>query len=695
MIMKTRYLLTVLLLSIVVVSSFGQITFEKTFFVNGDNAANDVRQTSDGGYIICGSVNYASMSSGDIILIKTDANGDTLWTRIYGGNGAESGNSVIQTEDGGYIIAGSTNSYGAGSTDAYLIKTNAMGNVLWSKTIGTASGDAAYGIIQTQDGGYVFSGYENSFLLNGQSHLVKTDAAGNVVWSKTYGVSNRTNFSFALQQTDDGGYMLGGYENQFLSNNYEYSLIKTDGDGNMIWYKTIGDADLDRNFTLARSSDGGFVVAGTNFTVSSSEINLVKVDGNGTLVWTKKYGGIYNEFAFALSGTSDGGFVFGGFSASFSANNNNSAYFGRTDADGNLLWSRIMDGAGYDIIYAIRETGDGGFALAGVKNEVAGVSGELYFAKTDANGNTGCNIEVNSVVSVPPTIIGNVTANASSTPLVNTVTPPVYGGAVIASLCSSCNLTATIVPSGSATFCSGTALALVANGGSGISYQWYRNNVAISGATNQVYSTKKGGNFYVTESVSSSCNATSEIVKVTKLETPAAEITPLGNLDICEAGLVVLQANSGTGLSYQWQKGANVISGATNQLYTATSKGNYKVTVTAVNGCGKVSPVVKVTNSCKDASAAPAGMLTAFHCYPNPSNGQFHVEATLADHASGVATLEILNVMNQSVHSQEVPVIDGRVSATVDAIQLVQDGMYYLRLSSVNKHYYSQMIIAQ
>jgi len=81
--------------------------------------------------------------------------------------------------------------------------------------------------------------------------------------------------------------------------------------------------------------------------------------------------------------------------------------------------------------------------------------------------------------------------------------------------------------------------------------------------------------------------------------------------------------------------------------------------------------------------------------YPNPSNGQFHVEATLADHASGVATLEILNVMNQSVHSQEVPVIDGRVSATVDAIQLVQDGMYYLRLSSVNKHYYSQMIIAQ
>lgn len=693
--MITRSVMAVLILFTSFISLNAQSTFEKTFDINGDDVANDVRQTSDGGFIICGSVDYSAMSSGDVILIKTDANGDTLWTKMYGGIGADAGNSVLQTNDGGYIVAGSTNSWGAGSTDAYLIKTDASGNIQWSKTIGTPSGDAAYGIIQKADGGYVFSGYESSFLLNGQSHLVSTDAMGNVLWSKTYGISTRTNFSFALESTDEGGYVLGGYENQFLSNNYEYSLIKTDASGNLIWYKTIGDVDVDRNFTLARSNDGGFVVAGTNFTVSSSEINLVKVDANGVVVWTKKYGGIYNEFAFALTATSDGGFVFGGFSASFSPNNNNNAYFGKTDAAGNLLWSKVMDGTGYDIIYAIREASDGGLVLVGVKDEVAGVSGNLYFAKTDADGNTGCNLTVNSIVSIPPTIVGPVTANGTSIPTVTNVTPIVYGGANINTICASCSITATITPSGNVSFCSGTSLTLLANAGAGISYQWYRNGAIITGATDQAFTTKKGGKYSVTEYSNLGCSASSEKVVVTKLESPAATITPLGDLDICATGFVDLQANAGMGYSYQWLKGSNLIAGETNQIYTATIKGSFKVSVKADNGCASLSKAVKVTKSCKETDLLTIALESGVQCYPNPSNGQFTLQVKLDNGVTGNATLEIVNVLNQRVYAQLVFISDGMLNANVDAASYLDDGIYMIRLTTGNQVYSERLMIVQ
>lgn len=431
--MKKMYIAFIMLLFSAYLNA--QITFEKTFSKTGETIANDVRQTSDGGYIIVGSTAYSYGTSGDIVLIKTNAYGDSLWTKIYGGFAAEAGNSVIQTFDGGYMVAGSTNSFGAGGTDVYLIKTDAAGNIEWNKTIGTVGYDAAFGIVQLADSSYVFSGNELTYGINGYAHLVKTDKNGNVLWSKTYGNNLRKNYVFAMQQTSDNGFIMGGYENNYISTNDEFSMIKADADGNMEWYKSYGDLNFEHNFSVCETADGGFAIAGINFELPgyNFDANLLKTDSAGNLLWSKNYGGAGHEDVYAITATSDNGFVFAGSSSTFSGIQN--GYITRTDSTGNVVWSKTMSGTGYDIFFSARQTTDGGFVFAGVKDEVYGVSGDLFFVKTDADGNTPCNQTVSGYTITPPTIVGTLLMHGSSTPFVNTQTPDEYSGLSETSLC--------------------------------------------------------------------------------------------------------------------------------------------------------------------------------------------------------------------------------------------------------------------
>ncbi|MFZ8835404.1 MAG: hypothetical protein ACO2O5_14605 [Candidatus Caldipriscus sp.] len=186
-------------------------SFAKTYGVALWELAYSVQQTSDGGYIVAGRTYSFGAGGWDILLIKTDANGNLIWAKTYGGTYDDWASSVQQTSDGGYIVAGYTESLGAGWYDIFLIKTDANGNRIWAKTYGGTSAEYANSVQQTSDGGYIVAGWTYSFsaVVDWNIFLIKTDANGNVQWAKTYGGTDY-DLAFSVEQTSDGGYIAAG-----------------------------------------------------------------------------------------------------------------------------------------------------------------------------------------------------------------------------------------------------------------------------------------------------------------------------------------------------------------------------------------------------------------------------------------------------------------------------------------------------
>jgi len=260
------------------------ITWEKTFGGTSQDVANSVQETSDGGYIIAGSTRSFGAVGGDVYLIKTDAQGGELWSKTFGGTEGEFANSVQETSDGGYIIAGGTESFGTVGRNVYLIKTDAQGQELWSQTFGGTSLDEASSVQETSDGGYIIAGVTFSFGAGGLDvYLIKTDAQGQELWSQTFG---GTSFDFALsvQETSDGGYIIAGATDfDFSGAVGDVYLIKTDAQGQELWSQTFGGTGLDLGYSVQETSDGGYIIAGetSSFGAGNTDVYLIKTDAQG------------------------------------------------------------------------------------------------------------------------------------------------------------------------------------------------------------------------------------------------------------------------------------------------------------------------------------------------------------------------------------------------------------------------------
>jgi len=262
----------------------GNQIWQKTFGGSNWDLGCSVSQTSDGGYIIAGTSFGAGIS--DVYLIKTDGNGNQIWQKTFGGSYNDEGNSVSQTSDGGYIIAGTTESFVAGDYDVYLIKTDGNGNQIWQKTFGGGSWDGGNSVSQTSDGGYIIAGTTHSFGAGiSDVYLIKTDRNGNQIWQKTFGGSNYDG-GYSVCQTSDGGYIIAGGIYSFGAGGSDVYLIKTDGGGNQIWQKTFGGSNYDGGYSVSPTSDGGYIIAGGthSFGAGGSDVYLIKTDRNGNTV---------------------------------------------------------------------------------------------------------------------------------------------------------------------------------------------------------------------------------------------------------------------------------------------------------------------------------------------------------------------------------------------------------------------------
>jgi len=315
----------------------GNIIWAKTYRGTSWDRARHVQQISDGGYIVAGYTESFGAGGIDIFLIKTDASGNVQWAKTYGGIDDDTAYSVQQTSDGGYIVAGWTRSFGAGGRDIFLIKTDANGNIIWAKTYGGTSGDYAYSVQQTYDGGYIVAGSTYSFSVGlSDIFLIKTDAFGNVIWAKTYGGTSGDR-AYSVQQTSDGGYILTGWTLSFGAGDYDIFLIKTDANGNVQWAKTYGGIDWDKAYSVQQTSDGGYIVAGEtgSFGAGAVDIFLIKTDANGNIIWAKTYGRTGDDLAYSVQQTSDDGYIVAGGTDSFGEGWGD-IFLIKTDANGNI-----------------------------------------------------------------------------------------------------------------------------------------------------------------------------------------------------------------------------------------------------------------------------------------------------------------------------------------------------------------------
>ncbi|MBU0520597.1 hypothetical protein KJ564_16830, partial [bacterium] len=234
-------------------------------FGNNFDQGRFVQQTSDGGYIITGKTKLSISDELDVLLIKTDETGNELWSRSFGGMNNDYGYSVQQTSDGGYIIAGMTFSEEM-VYDVYLIKTDESGYLEWDQTYGRRNSDAGYSVLQTSDGGYIIAGSSFSTFYRGHNDflLIKTDENGDQLWSRTLG-GRLNDIARCIQQTTDGGFIIAGTTGFPLPESDDILLIKTDQDGNRLWHRTYGGIYDEKAECVQQTTDGGYIVAGWTF----------------------------------------------------------------------------------------------------------------------------------------------------------------------------------------------------------------------------------------------------------------------------------------------------------------------------------------------------------------------------------------------------------------------------------------------
>ncbi|MBL0068328.1 MAG: T9SS C-terminal target domain-containing protein [Chitinophagaceae bacterium] len=398
------------------------ITGKTNKLIGGVNTENpySMEQTADGGFIVAGISNSSvngdvtgtNHGGYDIWVVKLDGGGNILWNRLYGGSADDIAESIIQTADGGYVVAGYSASSATGDVsgvnnglnDYWIIKLDAAGNILWNKLYGGSLNDYAYSIASTTDGGYAVTGYAVSSATgdvvaanHGGSDVwvLKLDASGNIVWNKLLGGGNDDD-SYSIRQTSDGGYIISGDSNSSANGDvtdinhgsYDFWVIKLDPSGNISWNKLFGGSGSEGSFSSFQTTDGGYILAGYSGSSASGDVTavthglndlwIVKLNSSGAITWNKLVGGSNEDFGRSVRQTTDGGFIIAGNSLSGSSGDITDPGHGGSDyivtrltSAGILSWVKLYGGIGTEAAYSVIQLADGGYMLAGYSSSSA------------------------------------------------------------------------------------------------------------------------------------------------------------------------------------------------------------------------------------------------------------------------------------------------------------------------------------
>jgi hypothetical protein len=370
-----------------------------TYGGDGKEAADSIYQSDDGGYIIIGETTSMGAGDRDIWLFKLDAFGDIEWETTFGGSEYDRGKTGFQTGDGGYILIGYTASYGVGNYDMWVIKTNTEGVMEWDATYGGSEIEEGVCIQPTSDGGYILGGMTGSSGAGkNDAWLVKINEIGDVLWDVTYGGPENEACEW-VQETSDGGFISTGYCTSNFSDNLrpDAFVLKTDASGEIEWEHILWTNNFDLGHSVQQTPDGDFIItgwmnAGKYF---YGDVFLLKLDAEGETVWEKTIGKqIISEAGLWIDNTDDGGYIISGCSGIIIGGVFSWSIPGvpllvkclliKTDADGNVEWNKKI-GPLRSMSRSVQQTDDGGFIIAGNTGSHHNTIDALVI-KTDSNG---------------------------------------------------------------------------------------------------------------------------------------------------------------------------------------------------------------------------------------------------------------------------------------------------------------------
>jgi hypothetical protein len=370
-------------------TTHGALAWNRTYGGTNEDFAFSLVQTNDGGYVTAGQTSSFGNGNSDFWLVKTDATGNIQWNKTYGGTDLDFAYSVVQTIDHGYALAGYTYSYGAGLSDFWLVKTDAAGNAEWNRTYGGAGEDIAHSLTQTRDGGYAIAGLTYSYGAGADDFwLVKTDSAGTILWNKTYGGTSY-DFASSVIETSDSGFAIAGYTQSLGRGQSDIWLVKTDTEGNEQWNQTYYGGGYDTASSVIQTRDGGYALSGSTQNVGQSDFWLVKTDVFGVEQWNKTYAGAKDDSASSVILTFDGGYILAGQTDSFGAGSSD-FWLIKTDAVGNTEWNNTYGGARSDVALSVIQTHDGGYALVGSTYSFGAGNSDFWLMKTDIEVDLTC-----------------------------------------------------------------------------------------------------------------------------------------------------------------------------------------------------------------------------------------------------------------------------------------------------------------
>lgn len=690
-----------------------EIQWQNTIGGNSYDDLYSIEQTSDGGYIL-GGLSSSDISGDktengqggyDYWVVKLNSSGSIEWQNTIGGTGNDDLYSVIQTTDGGYLLGGYSISgisgdktvASKGGYDYWIVKLNSAGGIVWQKTYGGNGDDYLKSLQLTSDGGYILGGWSNSGVSGNKTEnligvydywVIKINASGGIQWQNTIGGTSDDILN-SVQQTADGGYILGGYSSSGISgdktdaanlnvgggNSSDFWVIKLNSGGSIEWQKTIGGNSTDRLFSIDLASDGGYILGGysdsgisgdkSEAVIGGYDYWVVKINSIGNLEWENTIGGSNAEDLVCVKQTSDDGFIIGGYSTSNISGDKteNNIWVGddywilKLYPSGNIEWQKTIGGTDHDLLFGLQETSDGGFILAGWSQ--SGLGGNKTEESIGMSDYWIVKLEGNCV---PETETCNGIDNNCN-------------GLIDDGVIESININA----GGTTTFCQGGSVILTASY-TGTAVQWKKDGINITGATNSTYTATQKAT-YTCQTTSECGTALSTGIYVNVQKNPTAIITAGGSTTFCTGGSVTLTANAGVGLSYQWYKGAAAIAGATSINYVATTTGNYKCRVTkAATGCYKISNGIVVTVTCKEGENN-----FDINVFPNPTNNVFNISS---NKIIGLGIITVTDINGKLIITDLIKQTD-LIEVNLENFA---NGMYFIKIEENGNHHFYKII---